>query len=163
MDNSPEKYIGRMLEVSNKKYNILQDIFILTQSQAQSLSEDGMETLQKIINDKQKKLDEISKLDEGFNLYLKRLKQELKVESLDDIKNPNIPGVKELQQSIGKIVKLINDISDLEKQNNDRAQKLLKELGDEVKKLNQGQKVGLAYRPNPNVKGAPSYFIDKKK
>ena len=158
---TPEEYIKRLMEVSEKKLGLLEDMLNITKAQAESINEDGLESLEKLVNEKQTKIDAIDKLDEEFDVYFRRLKSELKVKSLDELSGLNIKGVKELQQTVGRIMGLIGDISGIEKQNNDKAKSLLGKFGDEIKTINQGKKMNSAYMPGP-VK-PPSYFIDKKK
>ncbi|MDP4093164.1 MAG: flagellar protein FlgN [Bacillota bacterium] len=161
MDTSPEKYILRLTENSVKKYGLLQNFLSLTKDQAKSITEDGVDTLKKAILYKQKIIEEIDKLDDEFELYFKRLKQELGINSMDELKDPNLQGAKELQQIIGSIIKIVNEINEIDKHNNEKAKNLLTSLGDEVKKISQGKKMYSAYRPNPVQ--IPSYYIDKKK
>ncbi|MCX8130719.1 MAG: flagellar protein FlgN [Clostridia bacterium] len=159
---SPEQYVQRLTEISHKKHKYMQDMYMLTVEQSKTINEDGLEQLDKIIAARQTLIEQVDKLDEEFSVYFQRLKQVLGVKSLDEIKSPGIPGVKELQQSIKAVMGLIKDITELDKQNNNKAKKLLDELGNEIRKINQGKRVNMAYNPSP-VMQPPSYFIDKKK
>jgi hypothetical protein len=159
---APEEYIKRLTEISEKKYKFLQDIFILTGEQAKTMTEDGVEQLDGIIAAKQTLIEQIDKLDEEFNVYFLRLKQVLGIKSIDDLKSPSFHGMKDLQDSIRNVMLLIKNISEIDKQNNENAKKLLDDLGMEIKKINQGKKVNMAYKPSPVIQ-SPSYFIDKKK
>ena len=159
---TPEEYILRLTEVSGKKYILMQDILTLTRSQSGTITEDGVDGLEKLIALKQARIADIDKLDEQFDVYFQRLKQELKIKSLDELKGPNIKGVRELQEVVESIMSVIREISEIEKQNNENAKKLLNRFGDEVKKLNQSRKVNQAYNTSPAMQ-PPSYFIDKKK
>lgn len=157
-----EEYVNRLLEAANKKYSLLKDILFISQSQSQSMTEDGVEDLEKLVVEKQSRIDEINKVDEEFDVYFRRLKQVLGVKNLDELQKPDIKGIKELQDSIGRIMALIHEISEIEKQNSQQAKKLLDSLGNEIKKINQGKKVTSVYNPGPMMQ-PPSYFIDKKK
>jgi hypothetical protein len=161
MDTSPEKYMDRLIEISNKKQELLQNILALTKAQAGTINEDGIESLQKLIDEKQLVIDAINKLDEEFGVYFQRLKTTLKVTSLDQLNVSGIKGTKELKEVTEKIVKLITEISEIEKQNSEKGKKLLNQLGGEIRKINQGKKTNSAYSPPPM--SIPSYFIDKKK
>lgn len=162
MDGTPERYIERLTEISNKKYKSLQDMFLLTMAQSEAINEDGLEGLQKLLDDKQSKIEEINKADEDFNVYYTRLKQTMGINSLAEINTPGIKGVKELQQLIGQIMDLLKEISEIEKQNSDKAKNLLNGLGSKIKEISQGKKVSSAYNSSPAAI-PPSYFIDKKK
>lgn len=162
MDNSPDKYISRLWEASNKKYKLLKEMLSLTQAQTNVITEDKITNLESIIAEKQILIDEINKLDEEFNVYFQRLKQTLQISNLDDLKGHNITGVKELQETISTIMGLIKEISLIEKQNSVKANQLLQSFGEEIKRLNQSKKVSLVYN-TPKITQSPSYFIDKKK
>jgi hypothetical protein len=158
---TPETYIERLWDGSGKKLLLLQDLYKLTVRQSDMINQDKLENLDEIIGDKQKCIDQIDKLDEEFNVYFLRLKQQLNIKNLDELHNPDIKGVKELKLTIGTIIELIKEISTLEQQNNLKAKSLLDELGKEIKKINQGKKVTNAYNPGSNLR-PPSYYIDKK-
>lgn len=161
MELTPDKYAERLTETSGKKLELLQQMLVLTRRQSEIINEDGIDTLEKIVEGKQKLIDEINKLDEAFDVYFSRLKSALKVKSLDEIRGTQLKGVKQLQDTIGQITDLIKEISGIEKINNIKAKSLLQSLGNEIKKVNQGKKMNSAYRPVPTQ--VPSYFIDKKK
>lgn len=156
-----EEYIKRMIAISEEKLKLLQEIFTLTTEQSEVIKEDSISELEKLIEEKQKRIDAISKLDEDFNVYFQRMKSVLNVKSLDEVKCTNIKEAGELRTLIAKIVSEIENISAIEKKNNEKAGTLLKSLGEEIKKLNQGKKINKAYSAAPPK--TPSYFIDKKK
>lgn len=162
MSMTPEGYIERLLEISKKKYKLVEDILALTKEQKNSINIDGVDQLSKIIFDKQEKIDDINKLDENFNVYFLSLKKSLKIKSLEEIKGKDVIGAIELQECIKDIMKLIGEIRELEQQNNLKAKNLLDELGREIRKVKQGKKVTNAYNPGYSLI-PPSYYIDKKK
>jgi acetylglutamate kinase len=156
-----EEYMKRMTEISSRKLVLLSEISDLTFRQSEVISEDSIAELEKLVAEKQIKIDAITKLDEDFDVYFQRMKSMLKVKSLEELKDSDIKEVGELKEIIAKIVELIGRISTIEKQNNENAGKVLKSIGDEIKKFNQGKKINKAYIPAPSK--SPSYFIDKKK
>lgn len=162
MDFSPEKYVERLIEITAKKQKLLEDIFLLTMAQGQTVTEDGLDELDKLIAGKQEKLDAMNKADEEFEFYFLRLKQKLGVQSLDELSGRNIRGFKELKAAVTQAVSTIQEITGLEKQNNDKAKELLDTFAEEIKKINQGKKITTAYNPGP-VNKPDAYFIDKKK
>jgi predicted transcriptional regulator len=162
MDITPEVYIERLIDISSKKDSCLNEILHLTIAQSEAIKEDGLEDLQKLIDDKQRKIEEINKADEDFNVYFTRLKQKLGIGRLDEINNPEIKGVKELQEIIARIMKLVGKISEIENQNINRANNLLNDFGSNIRRINEGKRVNNAYN-NVSSINAPSYYIDKKK
>lgn len=161
MDNNPERFVERLLQISNEKYGVVKDIHLITCKQTGTIIEDGVESLQQLIMLKQEKLDKINLLDEEFNVCFQRLKQELKVNNLNELKDANIAGIKDLKNIIAKIMESIKEISSIEKQNNIKAKNLLNEIGNEIRKISDGKKFNAAYNPTPIR--TRSFFIDKKK
>lgn len=158
----PDKYVERLRELSGKKHVLLKDMLELTRAQSLTINEDGIENLQKLINDKQAIISKINMIDEEFEVYFTRLKQQLKVKNLDEVKEPGIAGIKELKQTIGQIMSTMQEIGRIEKENNDKVKKLMDAFTEEIKKLNLGKKINTAYNPGTLMK-PPSYFVDQKK
>jgi len=161
MDASHEKYMERLAGLLDKKQGLLQEILDLTGRQTGAVEGEDLEKLQKLIEDKQARIDAIDRLDEEFNVYFQRMKSALKVKSLAGLDASGTPGAARLKEATAGILKLISAISDIEKVNNEKSKKLLDSMGSEIKKLNQGRRVNSAYAPAPFK--PPSYFIDKKK
>lgn len=161
MDTSTEKYMERLIDILKKKHVMLRAILSLTQAQSAQMNEDGIEKLQKLIDEKQHVIDDINKLDEEFSVYFTRLKTTLKIKSLDELNASGIEGAKHLKEITAGILNLITEISGIEKTNNKKSEELLNELGSEIRKINQGKKVNSTYTAKPV--NTASYFIDKKK
>lgn len=161
MDSSYGKYVSRLSEISRKKYGYLQDMLSLTQKQTETIVEDGIENLQKSIDEKQRIIDAIDKFDEEFNVYFQRLKSILNVTSLADVAASKFEEAAELKDITGKILAIIKEIGDLEKQNNTKAKKLYEGFGEEIRKINAGKRMSSSYAPKKV--NSPSFFIDKKK
>jgi len=155
-------YIGKMIDLSTKKHSLLQDMLALTQAQSKTITEDGIGDLKRLIAEKQARIEEINKLDEEFGACFHKLKQELGVESLDEIKSTDIPGIRDLQDIVGRIMELLKEISRIETKNNENAKKLLDDLSSKIKMINQGKTANTAYG-KLSAMPPPSYFVDSKK
>ncbi|HOP91874.1 MAG TPA: flagellar protein FlgN [Acetivibrio thermocellus] len=162
MNGTPEGYIQRLVEISKKKMDCLKSILSLTRAQTEAISEEGMDGLQSLIDQKQSKIDEINGLDEEFNACFTALKQKLGVKSLDEAGTLGIKGVKELQSLVSKIMGLLKEISEVERSNKEKANSLLSFLGAKIREIREGRKVSSAYSPVASL-SPPSYFIDQKK
>ncbi len=162
----PEQYIEILNGLLSKKKAILLDILTLTGAQSDAITEDGMDRLDRLIKEKQLKIDEIDKLDEEFEANCKKLKASLGISSLDQLDAERlggdaIKGAKRLKSQTTEILDVIRNISEMEKVNGLKSKRLLDHFGSEIKKINQGKKANNAYKSGPyNV---PSYFVDKKK
>ena len=109
MVKNPDKHVQSMQDLCKKKYTLLKDILELTQKQTQLVSKQDFEELNKIIDIKQERIDEINRLDENFSRELQELKAVFGVERLDDVGKARAEGVKglrELQSAIKDIVDL---------------------------------------------------------
>lgn len=158
---TPERHIERLTEISRKKLELLNGMLDLTRQQSQALEDNDVELLENLVTRKQVIIDEVILLDDEFDVCFKSLKKALNVETFDELAGKEITGVRELQNVVGQLVSIMHQISHMEKKNNEGAATLLKSFGDEIKKLNQGKKAALAYRPA--ITDTPSYFIDRKK
>ena len=166
MNITSEKYIERLNELLQKKKALLLDILTLTQAQTEAITEEGLDGLNKLIDDKQAIIDGINKLDEEFGTYYQRLKSTLGITRLDQLDAAKLEGgasdgAKQLKSLTAEILDVVRDISEIEKVNSQKSNKLLGQFGNEIKKINQGKKANNAYKSG--AASAPSYFIDKKK
>jgi Asp-tRNA(Asn)/Glu-tRNA(Gln) amidotransferase C subunit len=161
MDTSPEKYVRKLTEVSQIKYALLSQIFDLTQLQTDALSKEDLDELGQIIEKKQKIIVQIAPYDTDFEVYFKRLKYELQVESLDELKNLKIAGIRELKTVIDSIVKLMGQINEIDSKNQIMAKDQRDKLSLEITKLRQGKTVNSAYNPKPIITNS-SMFDTKK-
>jgi preprotein translocase subunit SecA len=153
--------VSEMTKILKEKETLLQDILKITESQNTSLTEEGLDELRKLIDEKQERIEKIDKLDERFKVIFQDLKKNLSVKSIEEIDPGRLPGVKELKEKTADVMALITRILDLEKANNVKGQELLDQLGNEIKKINQMKMANQAYAPK--AYDQTSYFIDKKK
>lgn len=166
MNTTPEKYIERLNELLQKKKALLLDILTLTQAQSEAITDEDLDSLNNLINSKQLKMDAINKFDEEFGTYYQRLKSTLGISHLDQLDTAKLESsasesAKQLKGLTAEILKVIRDIGEIEKANDQKSKKLLEQFGSEIKKINQGKKANSAYNPGPV--SSPSYFLDKKK
>jgi hypothetical protein len=151
MNTTPEKYIERLNELLLKKRALLLDILSLTQAQTEAIAEDSLNSLDDLINSKGLKIDAVNKLDEEFGIYCLKLKSALGISKLDQLDATVLggnasEGAKQLKGLTAGILDLIRSISEVEKGNSQKSNKLLEQFGNEIKKINQGRKANNAYK-----------------
>ena len=162
MDEPAKKQVEKLLQYSNNKYVLLEGLLKLTLQQADVINEDSIEALEELVDEKQKLIDQISRIDEGFNTCFSALKKELGINSLDELQRCSPPvNMKELQAAVGKIMELLTSIAELEERNGRKAKELFDSMELEIKKINTLKKAASAYNPPPVQ--SVSHFIDKKK
>lgn len=162
MVKNPDKHVQSMQDLCKKKYTLLKDILELTQKQTQLVSKQDFEELNKIIDIKQERIDEINRLDENFSRELQELKAVFGVERLDDVGKARAEGVKglrELQSAIKDIVDLTGQIGVIEGENNKMVSATFKEMSKKLKEINTAREVRKAYGKRQDMD--PVYF-DKK-
>ena len=70
-----EKHFEKLVEVSREKQIKLEELLFLTNAQSKAIEEEGIENIEKLLNDKQKKIEEINKNDEEFYVYYEKIKE----------------------------------------------------------------------------------------
>jgi len=161
METSVNYIIQEMKAISESKIECLINILDITKKQSTAIDNEDIDGLQSFVASKQKLIDSINKLDNEFQSKYLKLKDSLGIKSLENIDMSSYQGVDELKAVVGKIVDILNEISDIEKLNAKNAKVLLDRYAADIKNLSNGRKITSAYNPAPlNV---PSYYIDKKK
>ncbi len=161
MNSTAEQYVTLLNELLQKKSELLKDILDLSCAQTKVIDDEDIDGLNRLIDEKQGKIDEIDKLDKEFSDCFEKLKSILKVTRLDQLESFELTGAKELKTKTAGIIKVISSISEKENENSRKSKELLSRLGTEIKKINQNKKVSNAYTQTSF--NTPSYFMDKKK
>lgn len=162
MDTSREVKFDRMIELLDRKKQLLSDMLELTKAQTDVIAEGTLDKLKLLIDEKQTKIDEIDKLDADFSVYFESLKLAFGINKLSELDVYADPRAKQLKQITSEVMDLIGEISSIENINSEKSKKLLEELGSQIKKVNQGKKINNAYS-KPPTDTASSFFLDKKK
>ncbi len=158
----PEQYIQKLIEISDKKLNIVKEILNLTRMQSAIINENGADKLNRLIELKQQQIDQISELDEAFDVYYGRLKSVLGVQSIEEISMVKFDRAAELKQIITDISNATKQIQVFEIENKNQVQAVLDNLASEIRKVKQHKMVNNGYNVAAKL-DKPSYFIDKKK
>ena len=162
MSLTNEEYVDRLYESLQKKLVILDAVYNDTKEQASAIDRDDYESLNLIIDKKQEKIDAILKLEDEFEIYFKRLKANLNVKSLDEIKALGIRGGGKLKEKVEEIVYTIAKIKEGEKENLDKSNAALEEIKNIINRLKLSKKANNAYVLKSDFE-TESYFFDSKK
>ncbi|NLK86248.1 MAG: flagellar protein FlgN [Clostridiaceae bacterium] len=162
MDTSREVKFDRMIELLDRKKQLLSDMLELTKAQTDVIAEGTLDKLKLLIDEKQTKIDEIDKLDADFSVYFESLKLAFGINKLSELDVYADPRAKQLKQITSEVMDLIGEISSIENINSEKSKKLLEELGSQIKKVNQGKKINNAYSAQP-ADTPSSFFLDQKK
>ena len=162
MDTGRKIQFDRMIELLTRKKQLLGDMLDLTKTQTGVIAAGTLDELQKLIDEKQQRIDEIDKLDADFKVYFESLKIAFGINKLNELNAAGNPQARQLKQITSEVLELVVEISAVEKVNSEKSKRLLDELGTQIKNVNQGKKINNAYS-KPASANPSSFFMDKKK
>jgi len=154
-------YINVLADSLQKKKGVLKEILECTKKQEVLLKQDGLdeEAFLKIIQDKQRYLDKMKELDEGFEVIYQRVRTEL--EQQKDMYQDEIT---KIQHLIVQVTGLGVDIEALEKRNKVQMDKVILDRKQKIKgKRVNNTAASNYYRNMVDHHYSQSYFLDKKK
>lgn len=153
---------SELVENLIKKEQNLLGILKFTQLQTDAIEANDFEKLNNYIEEKQKLIDVIDKLDFQFNEKFKLLKVDLGVNSLDELNGlVGIEPIREVRIKVGRIHMLIEQILSIEKENSVKAKKERDDIKNKIHEISSGKKLVSAYELKPSSSGGA--FFDKKK
>ncbi len=155
------KSLKIMLKLTQQKKDHLDNILAITRKQCKVLSANEAEQLLAYIEEKQKHIDAIDRLDEQFNGLFQNIKSEL---GNSDFKLSNPQGYEiyhQLRNIVVEVKHLMEAIYVLEQQNSSKVKEVMDELKIKIRNINRGKTGRKAYKqPAPMVDGI---FIDERK
>lgn len=161
-------YVARLLAISEKKESLLElmkSAFVQERVLLMTGGKDAIDALDGVLNEKQRLMEEIDKLDEQFHVYSARLKQVVGIDSLEQLSNIQIQGRLELKGVVTRINELLKQLDQMQQ---DDLGLLGSELGStqkQMKQLNQNKTQARAFGKAyyPSTPAPPSIYFDKKK
>lgn len=153
-------YISMMNESLKKKIEVLEEIYAATLEQEKQLQleKPDMEIFDKAVDDKDKLLELMNKLDVGFDDLYAKVQVELNIN-----KTLYRAEIEKLQQMIATITEFGVKIKTLEERNRVMLERYLTEERKGIKSFKVNRKTAAAYYKNMSgTSGQPS-FMDKRK
>lgn len=157
-----QTYIGRLIEVSNRKYKALEAMLQTYLEQEEALDAGETDTQEALIAKRQAQMDAIDKLDEEFHVYTERLKTTLGIQALDELSRFNFAGRTELKDIVLRITGLLQELAERHGRTETHLQTLMGETGAQIKQMGKSKVVSRAYQPGYAMP-PPSVYFDKKK
>lgn len=151
--------IDEMSCVLTNKKNKMQEILELTKLQKDAIENKNDEKLSELIDKKQLAINQIDALDMKFNSLFNEVKKDLGVSSLEEIKDKQ--EFKEVKIYVEEIIRLINEIISIEKENSVKIREEYDDIKDKIRQINDVKKATNAYEGMS--KTMDGVFIDKKK
>jgi flagellar biosynthesis/type III secretory pathway chaperone len=132
-----EEVMEKLIEISKKKSDILNDIYSLTVDQSRVIANEDIDGLNELIDKKQVCIDEAKELDAQFEKIVDDLKLVYGVNRLDEIEICKTE-VEKIQIVVKAIMDKVKLIRKLEMENSD----LLREMKDSIERKITSIKVG---------------------
>ena len=138
-------YVSMMVDSLKKKRDVLTSLFGLTLDQEALLraSELDADSFMGLVDSKGEYIDELDKLDEGFDRLYKRFEHEIIVNR--DAYGTEISRMKDL---ISDITDLGSKIQVMEKKNDERFKLYIKNEKSRLRSASQSQQTAMAYAQN---------------
>ena len=113
-ENNNSVYVNMMVDSLDRKKRILEYILVKTREQESLLKDEEMdpEAFRAIIDEKGEQIDELNKIDEGFDTLFSYVEKEIKENRMTYRKQ-----IEQMQQLIGDVSELGIQIQALEHQN----------------------------------------------
>lgn len=154
-------YLSVLEESLSKKIELLKEIEIKSKKQSEAFLNHQMSLaeLDEIMDEKATLIEQITKLDEGFDSLYQKIKDEL----LEN-KNKYADQIKNIQKLIGEVTDLSTSIQTIEARNKQMVEQHFKEEKLSLKRQRTSSKVSLNYYKNMNnVNNIAPQFMDEKK
>ncbi len=156
-----QAYIQLLLDILKKKLAILSELMSLTIAQEEILKQEDFDEneFSNTIESKEEQLEELAKLDIGFEQIYDSVREELATQKVNYYHE-----IAQMQEYITSITDLNVKLMALEKRNKSRLELILSQKRKDIKKSRMSsQTVAKYYKSVANQSDVPSYFYDKKK
>ncbi len=161
-ENNNSVYVNMMVDSLDRKKRILEYILVKTREQESLLKDEEMDpdAFQAIIDEKGEQIDELNKIDEGFDTLFSYVEKEIKENRMTYRKQ-----IEQMQQLIGDVSELGIQIQALEHQNSGHFKVYLANQRKLIRDFNVNSRTTTSYYQNmANVpKTEQSYFFNKTK
>lgn len=155
-------YVNMMVDSLNRKKRILEFILRKTKEQEALLKDDEMDPnrFQAIIDEKGEQIDDLNKIDEGFDTLFSYVKKEI-----NENRMAYRTQIEQMQKLIGEVSELGIQIQALEHQNSGHFKVYLANQRKSIREFHVNNRTTTSYYQNmANVpKPEQSYFFNKTK
>jgi len=156
-----EDYIQKLTDISSQKLALLDEILLFTKSQNEVIKEKRFDEMNLLLEERQKRMDAVDKLDEQFVVCSERLRELLSLNSFEDLPRHNLPGTAELKRVVENISQCLIKIKEIDEENTSLVKAELKTVQGQMKAANEYKRISGAYYPDHN--SGRSVFFDMKK
>lgn len=151
--------IDKLISLSKEKKQLINEMHNFTEAQKKEIEKEDMDNLNNILDEKDKLIQKINKIDIEFLTIFSQIKKDENIENIDELDAKLYPNLKELKEVVTDISSTLIALSLLDEENNKDMIKRIEETKMELKKVKEGQRAYKEY--HKPVEG--SILIDEKK
>ena len=156
-----KNYIQILEDSLESKIDLLRRLQVLCQEQAEILKDPNAmpEAFEENIEEKGKLIDRLSALDQGFDAFFAKVK-----EQLENNRDQYRDSIAHMQEMIREITQRSSNLQVLEKQNSELARAKFSQIRTQTKEIRQSRKVVNSYYQNMmKMNTVDPQFMDRKK
>ena len=156
-----KNYIQILEDSLESKIDLLRRLQVLCQEQAEILRDPNAtpEAFEENIEEKGKLIDRLSAMDQGFDAFFAKVKDEL-----ENNREKYRDSIAHMQEMIREITQRSTNIQVMERQNSELARKKFSQVRSQAKELRQSRKAVSSYYQNMMQTGTVEpQFMDSKK
>ena len=142
---SEKNYIQILEDSLEKKIDVLRQLQVLCQEQANILQDDGStpEAFEENIDRKGQLIEHLERLDQGFEQLFAKVEQTLEAD-----RDQYADAIRHMQEMIREITQRSSNLQVLEKQNSELAKAKFSQIRTQTKEIRQSRKVVNSYYQN---------------
>lgn len=154
-----ENNIDRLIDLAKEKYELINKMQGLTEKQKVEIEKENMEELNRILDDKDKLIRKINRVDVDFLNIFSQIKKSEGIKDIDELDKEKYSNLKELKEIVTRISSTLMAIFLLDKKNQEKMKESIETTKQELKRIRHGQRAYKGY--NKPIGG--SILIDEKK
>lgn len=151
--------INNMIQLSNEKKVLIEDILNLTKNQKSFIINENMDGLTKVLSEKDEIMKNIDLLDMDFISLYNNIKSMENISSMEEIDVDKYSNIKLLKSNINEISLILNNIRLLDNDNTRMMKTNLENIKSGLKHVKEVKKAYKGY----NYEAPTSMLIDEKK
>lgn len=157
---SAENYLQIMMESLVKKREILTELVVLNDEQEKIVSKQEFDEadFNKNVADKAELIDELDKLDDGFNSLFERVKEQLNAD-----RSSYAVQIKTMQELIRDVTELAAKVEAKEQRNKTLVENTFASMRKQISNARRSTQMANTYYKSMNKLNYEPQFMDKKK
>ncbi|MCF6465254.1 flagellar protein FlgN [Clostridium sp. Cult2] len=151
--------IAELISITKEKNRLLNSMYNISKKQMDKIEKEDMDSLTNIMDNKDRLMKKIDKLDLSFITIFSQIKKENSIDSIDELNLEEYPNLGELKEVVKEVSSTLMTISLLDEKNTQAMKERLEQTKLELRKLKEGKKAYKGY----NASTTESILIDEKK